>query len=141
MKATYDISVVPRNYCNSKYVHDLYNFLDSKHQSAKLEYDTKREAERAYHAFHGAKSRYKIYDVKIARQDNIVYIARVDSDLSGITNYDRIRNMSVNELAEFLDKVESAGYNDSSITPMENGNHMDMIDWLKSEGWDADRTN
>lgn len=130
MKATYDILVVPRNYCNSKYVHDLYNFLDSKHQSAKFEYDTKKDADRAYNAFHNAKSRYKIYDVKVTKRDNIVYISRVDADLSVITNYDRVRNMSIEEMATFLfrfNNVIGSVYKEKEF----------CINWLKSEEWDA----
>lgn len=50
------------------------------------------------------------------------------------TNADYIREMSDEKLAEFLECVEAAGYNDSSITPrMENGFPMDMLQWLKSE--------
>lgn len=147
MKTTYDISIVPRNYCNSKYVHDLYDFLDSKHQSAKLEYDTQLDAKRAYKSFHVAKSRYRIYGVKIAKRDNIVYISRVDADLSGITNYDRIRNMSAEELAKqfvccYVDTVTDEtvyeaihdGYQYETREEAEKAE----LDWLKSEEWDAD---
>lgn len=50
------------------------------------------------------------------------------------TNADRIRAMSDEELADFLECVETAGYNDSSIAPKgENGFPMDMLQWLKSE--------
>lgn len=50
------------------------------------------------------------------------------------TNGDRIRKMANEELAEFLEKAESAGYNDSSITPKgSDGFHMDMLEWLESE--------
>lgn len=50
------------------------------------------------------------------------------------TNGDRIRKMTNEELAEFLEKAESAGYNDSSITPKgSDGFHMDMLEWLESE--------
>lgn len=145
MKAEYD-TVVPRNYCNSKYVHDLYDFLDSKHQSAKLEYDSKPDAVKAYRSFHAAKSRYRIYGVKITKRDNIVYISRVDSDLSGITNYDRIRNMSVEELAGFLTCVAvnitlpCAKCNEDK-TKNKDGCESCLTNWLKSEEWDADRTN
>lgn len=51
-----------------------------------------------------------------------------------MTNADRIRIMTDIELAEFLNEVEAAGYNDNSITPKDrNGHNMDMIDWLQSE--------
>lgn len=50
------------------------------------------------------------------------------------TNADRIRAMTNAELAEFLEKAESAGYNDSSITPKgSDGFSMDMLEWLESE--------
>lgn len=48
------------------------------------------------------------------------------------TNADKIRTMADEELADFLDKCEGKGYQDSSITPInEDGYHMDMLDWLK----------
>ena len=48
------------------------------------------------------------------------------------TNADKIRSMTDEELADFLDKCEGEGYQDSSITPInEDGYHMDMLDWLK----------
>lgn len=50
------------------------------------------------------------------------------------TNADRIRAMNDEELAEFLEAAENAGYKDSSITPKdETGFSMDMLEWLKSE--------
>lgn len=50
-----------------------------------------------------------------------------------MTNADRIRNMSDEELAKFLEKVEDCGYNDVSITDFENGHYMDMLEWLQTE--------
>ena len=51
---------------------------------------------------------------------------------SQITNADKIRSMTDDELADFLDKCEGKGYQDSSTTPInEDGYHMDMLDWLK----------
>ena len=48
------------------------------------------------------------------------------------TNADKIRSMTDEELADLLDKCEGKGYQDSSITPInEDGYHMDMLDWLK----------
>ena len=49
------------------------------------------------------------------------------------TNANRIREMSDEELAKFLEKVESCGYKDSSITTFENGQYMDMLEWLQTE--------
>ena len=48
-----------------------------------------------------------------------------------LSNADRIRSMSDEELAEFIDKCETAGYNDSSIARDENDQLMDMLDWLQ----------
>ena len=48
-----------------------------------------------------------------------------------ITNADRIRAMSDEELADFIDRCEAAGYNDSSIARDENDNLMDTFDWLQ----------
>lgn len=51
-----------------------------------------------------------------------------------MTNAEKIRNMTDEELAELLEKAENAGYNDQSITPRDkNGFFMDIIDWLKAE--------
>ena len=51
---------------------------------------------------------------------------------SQITNADKIRSMTDEELADFLDECEGKGYQDSSITPItEEGYYMDMLDWLK----------
>ena len=47
------------------------------------------------------------------------------------TNADRIRAMSDEELADFIDRCEAAGYNDSSIARDENDNLMDTFDWLQ----------
>ena len=48
-----------------------------------------------------------------------------------MTNADRIRAMSDEELAEFIDKCEAAGYDDSSIAWRESGEYMDTLDWLR----------
>ena len=51
-----------------------------------------------------------------------------------MTNADRIRNMTNEELADLLESAEDAGYNDSSITPKgSNGFPIDMLKWLESE--------
>lgn len=50
----------------------------------------------------------------------------------GPTNADRIRGMSDEELAKFINGCEAAGYHDESITPtMNDGYHMDVLDWLQ----------
>lgn len=48
-----------------------------------------------------------------------------------LSNADRIRAMSDEELAEFIDKCEAAGYNDLSIARDKNNQLMDMLDWLQ----------
>ena len=48
-----------------------------------------------------------------------------------MTNADRIRSMSDEELADFLDKCEGMGYSDSSVAKDKNGNCVDMLDWLR----------
>lgn len=49
------------------------------------------------------------------------------------TNADRIRNMTDEELAKFLELTEACGYNDGSITDFQNGHYMDMLEWLQAE--------
>lgn len=48
-----------------------------------------------------------------------------------MTNADRIRDMSDEEMANFIDKCEGMGYVDSSIAKDENGNCINMLDWLR----------
>ena len=48
-----------------------------------------------------------------------------------LSNADRIRSISDEELAEFIDKCEAAGYNDSSIARDKNDELMNVLDWLK----------
>ena len=50
-----------------------------------------------------------------------------------VTNADRIRNMTDEELARFLELTEACGYNDGSITDFKNGHYMDMLKWLQAE--------
>ena len=47
------------------------------------------------------------------------------------TNADRIRRMTDKELAEFIDRCEAAGYNDSSIARDKNDQLMNVLDWLQ----------
>lgn len=47
------------------------------------------------------------------------------------TNADRIRAMDDKELADFIDRCEAAGYNDSSVALDKNSNLMDTLDWLQ----------
>lgn len=55
----------------------------------------------------------------------------VETDPEIITNADRIRGMDDNELADFIDRCEAAGYNDSSVALDKNNNLMDTLDWLQ----------
>ena len=52
------------------------------------------------------------------------------------TNADKIRAMSDEELAAFLDMCESMGYEDSSIATDSSGHCMDMLEWLKQPAED-----
>lgn len=48
-----------------------------------------------------------------------------------MSNADRIRAMDDKELAEFIDRCEAAGYNDSSVALDKNNNLMDTLEWLQ----------
>ena len=48
-----------------------------------------------------------------------------------MSNADRIRAMSDEELADFLDKCEAMGYQDSSIARDKIGNCVNMLEWLR----------
>lgn len=66
------------------------------------------------------------------KQDIKQEMERLRKEQKTQTNADKIRSMTDEELADFLDKCEGKGYQDSSITPInEDGYHMDMLDWLK----------
>lgn len=54
-----------------------------------------------------------------------------------ITNADHIRAMDDNELADFIDRCEAAGYNDSSVALDKNNNLMDTLDWLQQPAEEA----
>ena len=54
------------------------------------------------------------------------------------TNADKIRAMSDEELAAFLDMCESMGYEDSSIATDSSGHCMDMLEWLKQPAEEDD---
>lgn len=65
------------------------------------------------------------YDTAIAALSSV-------KDSPAKNNADKIRSMTDEELAELLERCEGEGYQDSSITPiMENGYHVDMLEWLK----------
>lgn len=53
------------------------------------------------------------------------------------TNADRIRAMDDKELADFIDRCEAAGYNDSSVALDKNSNLMDTLDWLQQPAEEA----
>lgn len=55
------------------------------------------------------------------------------------TNADRVRSMSDEELAKFLDMCESRGYEDSSIATDSGGYCMDMLEWLQQPAEDDQR--
>lgn len=49
-----------------------------------------------------------------------------------MTNADKIRAMTDKELELLLMECESAGYNDTSITPKKrDGYHMAILEWLQ----------
>lgn len=54
------------------------------------------------------------------------------------TNADRIRAMSDEELAAFLDKCEARGNDDSSIAINAYGEQMDMLKWLRQPAEEDD---
>lgn len=54
------------------------------------------------------------------------------------TNADRIRAMSDEELAAFLDKCEARGNDDSSIAINAYGEQMHMLKWLRQPAEEDD---
>ena len=57
----------------------------------------------------------------------------IDRIITRQTNAQKIRGMSDEELAAFLDMCESVGYEDSSIATDSGGHCMDMLEWLKQQ--------
>lgn len=53
------------------------------------------------------------------------------------TNADRIRAMSDEELADFIDKCEGMGFADSSIARNKNNHRINMLDWLQQPAEEA----
>lgn len=58
--------------------------------------------------------------------------------VSVITNADRIRAMSDEELAAFLDKCGARGNDDSSIAINAYGEQMDMLKWFRQSAEEDD---
>jgi len=48
-----------------------------------------------------------------------------------MSNADCIREMSDDELADFIDKCEGMGFADSSIARNKNNHRINMLDWLQ----------
>lgn len=59
-------------------------------------------------------------------------------ELGAMTNADRIRAMSDEELAEFLDTCEARGYQDSSIARDSSGHCIAMLEWLQQPAEEVD---
>ena len=57
--------------------------------------------------------------------------AKAGTDKDPETNADRIRAMSDEELADFLDECERCGYHDYSIARTKEGYLMNMLAWLQ----------
>ena len=47
------------------------------------------------------------------------------------TNADRIRSMTDEELAQFVDLCEARGYEDSSVAMDADGHPMQVLEWLR----------
>ena len=66
------------------------------------------------------------------KQDIKQEMERLRKEQKTQTNADKIRSMTDEKLAEFLERCEGEEYQDSSITPTnEYSYHMDMLEWLK----------
>ena len=76
---------------------------------------------------------YSSYDLKSVLSDINTYFEIVESDKQ--TNADRIRNMSDEELLDFICSIET--YEDGSVKTIENGVSMHTVtevgEWLQSE--------
>lgn len=76
MKIAYDVPVPHNQYGNGKYAKPFWDFYESEHQTVKMEFDTKQEAMKAYKAMYETMNRNKIYDVRITKMDNAVYLEK-----------------------------------------------------------------
>lgn len=62
-------------------------------------------------------------------------VATITDHYEPMTNADRIRNMTDEELAEFITDAENYGYNGTSIAGYDHecGCYRDMLEWLQAE--------
>lgn len=75
------------------------------------------------------------YDEDCCNSGSPQYMCKCKQDVCNsavlMTNADRIRAMSDEELAKFLNKCEGLGYADSGIAKDKNGCNINMLDWLQ----------
>ena len=88
-----------------------------------------------------------VYYVEIDRDENSITVEQrkdICQTCNGsgkklMTNADRIRIMSDEELAKFLNWCEAMGYEDSSIAIDSSGHCMDMLEWLQQPAPEEDK--
>lgn len=77
-----------------------------------------------------SKDEMQVLDDFLFRCWQMDWLGKYDQPM---TNADRIRNMTDEELAKLLQEAEDCGYRDASITPIKDGGYMDMLEWLQAE--------
>ena len=87
-------------------------------------------------AFHCSK--HKISDTSKAIALECMMDAAGHKRTCPSTNAARIRAMSDEELADFIDKCEGMGFADSSIARNKNNHRINMLDWLQQPAEEAD---
>lgn len=78
MKVEYDVKVPHNTYGKAPYAEAFYEFYESGHENAKLEFENAQKALNCQKAVLTLLSRKRIYDVIVTRRQNVVYLVRSD---------------------------------------------------------------
>lgn len=76
MKTEYDVDVRHIEQSYSKYTKLFWDFYYSNHQNMKTEYDSVDEAYKAQKVLCMIISRNSVYDVRITRRKNVLYVIK-----------------------------------------------------------------
>lgn len=76
MKVKYDVEVPRNTRGEAPYASAFWEFYDSEHQNAELEYETTEQAFKAQAAIGNLRNNHKIHDVIVTRRKNKLYLVR-----------------------------------------------------------------
>ena len=76
MKVKHDVKVPRNTYGNAPHAQAFWDFYDSDHQNAELEYETEDKAVKCQKAICMLRDRHDIHDVNVTRRKNVLYLVR-----------------------------------------------------------------